>query len=107
MAWIFDRLKKSREQGPPEDSGDSLRNSLLQEEQQENLQLDMAVLEDDDGSREEKLAKVAEKEVQSAAEVSIKKLHVIRMGRCPVCGAHLSQHLFAGICEACGWHDDP
>jgi hypothetical protein len=105
MAWIFDRFKKPREQGQPEDNGETLRSSLLQEEQQENLQLDMAVLEDDDGSREEKLAKVAEKEVQSAAEVSIKRLHVIRMGRCPLCGAHLSQHLFAGICEACGWHD--
>lgn len=62
-------------------------------------------MEDEDGRREEKLHKVAEKEVQSAAEDSLKKLHVVQMGRCPACGEHLRRHLFAVICEACGWHE--
>lgn len=87
-----------------EESGDALKDSILQEEQQENFEDDKHILDDMDGTHVERLHRVAEKEVQSAAEDSLKKLHVIRMGRCPVCGEHLRQHLFASICEACGWH---
>ena len=95
-----------RDNAPEEAEADeSLEKTILQEDQQEYLEQDISILEDDDGSREQQLQKVAEKEVQSAAEDSLKKLHVIRMGRCPTCGEHLRQHLFAAICEACGWHE--
>ena len=90
----------SREHGDEE----HLEKSVLQEEQQKHLEDDISILEDEDGSREHRLQKEAEKEVQSAAEDSLKKFHVIQMGRCPVCGEHLYQHLFASICESCGWH---
>ncbi len=88
----------------PEHEDEPLERALLQEGQQKALEQDMSILEDRDGSREERLQKEAEKEVQIAAEDSFKKLHVIQMGRCPVCGEHLRQHLFASICESCGWH---
>lgn len=88
----------------PEPDEEPLEKVLLQEEQQKALEQDISILEDEDGSREERLQKEAEKEVQNAAEDSFKKLHVIQMGRCPVCGEHLHQHLFASICESCGWH---
>jgi hypothetical protein len=31
-------------------------------------------------------------------------MHAIKMGRCPDCGNHVRQHLFASICDHCGWH---
>ncbi|MDQ0288476.1 hypothetical protein [Oligosphaera ethanolica] len=83
---------------------DKDKNIFLPEEQRENLEHDIAILDDEDGAHEQRLMKVAEREVQSAAEDSLKKLQVVKMGRCPVCGEHLSQHLSANICEACGWH---
>jgi len=79
-----------------------LEKTILQEAQQKQLQEDMLVLDDEDGR--ERVHKEAEREVQSAAEDSLKKLHVVQMGRCPQCGEHLQQHLFALICEGCGWH---
>lgn len=82
---------------------------LLPEEQRENLEQDISILKDEDGTQEHRLQKVAEREVQNAAEDSLKKIHIIKMGRCPICGEHLSQHLTANICEACGWvkYDTP
>ncbi|NMA20335.1 MAG: hypothetical protein GX927_07125 [Lentisphaerae bacterium] len=76
----------------------------LPAEQRENLQHDVSLLEDEDGSRSQRLQKVAEREVRSAAEDSVRRMHVINLGRCPVCGDHLYQHMSASICEACGWH---
>ncbi|MCK5801968.1 MAG: hypothetical protein KAI66_04010 [Lentisphaeria bacterium] len=99
---IFGKSKESQDDLELDETG--LDKSILQQEQQENLEQDISILEDEDGKREQHLQKVAEKEVQSAAEDSVKKLHVIKMGRCPVCNDHLHQHLFASICESCGWH---
>lgn len=96
---------KSREPDHEADPDAALEKSILQEEQQEKLEQDISILDDGDGSREQRLQKVAEREVQIAAEDSLKKLHVIKMGRCPACGEHLQQHLFATICESCGWHE--
>jgi hypothetical protein len=84
--------------------GTSLEQSILQQEQHKELERDISILYDGDGSQENRLQKEAQKEVQTAAAASLKKLHVIQMGRCPLCGEHLHQHLFASICEACGWH---
>jgi len=82
---------------------------VLPEEQKENLEQDISILGDDDGTKEEKLQQDAVKEVVSAAEDSLRKIHKINLGRCPVCGEHLSQHMTANICEACGWnkYDSP
>lgn len=77
---------------------------VLPEEQRENLESDISILGDQAGTHEQRLQKVAEKEVQSAAEDSLKRIHIINLGRCPVCGEHLSHHMTANICESCGWH---
>lgn len=102
MAWkdFFNRNRARDEM----EADEALDKTLLQEDQQERFDQDVSILDDLDGSREHRLQKEAEREVQTAAANSIKKLHVIQMGRCPVCGEHLRQHLFASICEACGWH---
>ncbi len=85
------------------DDDEPLEKSILQEEQQEHLENDISLLKDETSSRE-RLQKEAEKAVQSAAEDSLKRMHFIQLGRCPICNEHLRQHLFASICESCGWH---
>ena len=76
----------------------------LPEDERVNLERDVFLLEDEDGSRSQRLQRVAKREVLSAAEDSVKRSHVIKLGRCPRCGEHLSQHMTASICESCGWH---
>jgi hypothetical protein len=78
---------------------------LLHEEQRQQMASDIAVLEDEDRSLDQRLQREAEKTVQSAAEQSLRRLHVVRLGRCPECGNHLSRHLFASVCESCGWNE--
>ena len=92
-----------------EESQSEKKQVILPEEQREYLESDKSILGDQDGTHEQRLQKVAEREVQSAAEDSLKKIHIIQLGRCPVCGEHLSQHLAANICESCGWnkYDSP
>ncbi len=46
----------------------------------------------------------AYKEMRNAAEQSVKRLHVLREGRCPQCGESLQQHLFVSVCDSCGWN---
>ena len=104
MGKLTEIFSKNRQQAEVEPEDDSLEKTILQDEQQENLEQDISILDDEDGKQEQRLHKEAAKEVQSAAEDSLKKLHVIQMGRCPICGEHLRQHLFASICESCGWH---
>ncbi|OPZ25717.1 MAG: hypothetical protein BWZ02_02329 [Lentisphaerae bacterium ADurb.BinA184] len=77
---------------------------LLHGEDEARREHDKSILGDDDGTKEEKLRQLAEKEVQTAAESSLRRLHVLQLGRCPSCGEHLRRHLFASVCEACGWH---
>jgi len=75
--------------------------SITQDQQKQNIELDKSVL--DESHDERKLQKEAEKRVVSAAVDSLTRFHVIKMGRCPECNGHLTQHLFASICEGCGW----
>ncbi|MDZ4198505.1 MAG: hypothetical protein U1E27_04375, partial [Kiritimatiellia bacterium] len=82
-----------------------LNINLLHTEQEEERESAISILDDDEGVLEKKVHREAERTVQSAAEDTLKKLHMIQMGRCPVCGDHLNRHLFASVCEACGWHD--
>ncbi|MFA6815144.1 MAG: hypothetical protein WCS73_02490 [Lentisphaeria bacterium] len=74
----------------------------LPAQQQENLDQDVSYLENEDTSH--RIQKVADKEVKSAAEDSLKKMYVVQRGRCPNCGGHLYKHMSASICESCGWH---
>ena len=87
------------------ETGELLSSTVLPEHQRDQLERDMMVLDDEYGVMEKKVQKEAEKEVQEAAEDSLKKLHLIQLGRCPVCGEHLHQHLFATVCESCDFHN--
>jgi len=104
MSKLKDLLGKGQPVGPNGEDVESLEKTIIQEEQHEDHEQAVSILEDEDGAREQRLQKEAAKEAQSAAEDSLRKLHVIQLGRCPDCGEHLHQHLFASICEGCGWH---
>ena len=93
--------QKSDNEAEPEEN---LEQAILQEDQQEDFEKDRSILDDGAGVTEKRVQKEAEKEVQTAAKDSLKKLHKIQMGRCPKCGEHLRRHLFASICDSCGWH---
>lgn len=95
---------KEEEEPEAEPIDEKSKSAILQEEQQERFDHDMSILDEDGGTRGERLQKEAEKEVRTAAEDSLKKLHLIQRGRCPRCGEHLRKHLFASICDSCGWH---
>lgn len=105
----MDRIKEflgfDADEERPVEADDSVNVVLLHEEQKQQLENDISILGEEDGDLEKKVHKEAEKTVVSAAEDSLKRLHVIQMGRCPECGDHLSRHLFATICESCGWNE--
>src|SRR5450830_1288686 len=82
----------------------TLESLVLPNQQRDLLERDITILEDEYGEKEKRLHEEAEKQVQGAAEDSVKDLHVIQMGMCPRCGEHLNEHLFATICIACGWN---
>ena len=107
MAWSMHRLKDvltGGENNHEEVPSSPLENTVLPDQQRDKLERDILLLEDDYGLREKQLYREAEKQVQDAAEDSLKRLHIIQMGLCPQCGEHLSEHLFTSICEACGWN---
>ncbi len=76
---------------------------LLPEDQRAHLEQDMEWLGADSEDAGRRLQKEAEKTVQTAVEDSVKRVYMFNMGRCPNCNERLSQHLFAAICERCGW----
>jgi hypothetical protein len=81
-----------------------LRDGVLQDEQRERLEIDRQILEATDDAQSSEIEREARQQLRLAAEVSLKRLHVIQHGRCPQCGEHLRQHLFASICDSCGWN---
>ncbi|MGI6087044.1 MAG: hypothetical protein ACOYCD_03715 [Kiritimatiellia bacterium] len=81
-----------------------LENAILPDHQRDKLERDILILEDEYGIKEKRLHREAERQVQDAVKDSLKQMHVIRMGRCPHCGEHLNEHMFASICESCGWN---
>lgn len=86
-------------------TGEAMKETILQEDQQERFEHDMSILDDQPGSGSgDRLQREAEREIRSAAENSLRRLHVIQRGRCPQCGESLRQHLFASICNSCGWN---
>lgn len=89
---------------PPEEGEKPLDIVLLNDDQKAEMESAMLALDDEESAA--KKAKVeAERAVQSAAEETLKRLQLVQRGRCPSCGAHLQRHLFASICENCGWND--
>ena len=74
---------------------------LFQDNDKERLEDDLRVIGEDTSL--ERSQKTADKEVRTAAESSLKRLHILQRGRCPQCGDALRQHLFASVCESCGW----
>lgn len=103
MRKIFEFLGLIKESG-----GDvlqsPLQNTVLPDQQRDKLEKDILILDDEFGLKEKRLHREAERQVQDAAEDSLKQLHVIQMGLCPRCGEHLNENLFATVCEACGWN---
>lgn len=89
----------------PAEGGDetSVPHGITQQLEQAHFEQDMSVLEERgvDGRR---VHREVEREVRQSAQDSLKRLHMVQMGRCPACGEHIHRHLFASTCEACGWH---
>ncbi len=83
---------------------DMLRDNMLQDEQRERLEIDRQILEEPENAEGGEIAREARRQLREAAEQSLRRLHVIQRGRCPQCGEHLRQHLFASICDSCGWN---
>jgi ribosomal protein L32 len=104
LKGILGRNREARE-NEPETEGEEASSPIMTAEHAEDREHDISILADEDGTKEQRLQQQATKEVQSAAEDSLKKLHVLRLGRCPSCGEHVRRHLFASICESCGWHN--
>ncbi len=98
------RLGPSAEEEEPPEVPPTLEQSVMPDQQRDKLERDIIILEDEYEEKEKRVQREAEKQAQVAAEDSLKDLHVIRMGVCPKCGEHLNEHLFATICEACGWN---
>lgn len=81
-----------------------MEESLLPDQHMDTMERDIELLDDDYSIKERRVQKEAEKQIQVAAEDSLRKIHVIKSGLCPQCGEHLKDHLFTAVCEACGWH---
>ena len=89
----------------PENNGPvPLESQIMPEVQQEMRERAIEILDDEAGVTEKRLLREVQEEIQDAAEDSLKKLHLAQAGHCPACGEPLRRHLFAAICEGCGWH---
>ncbi|MFU8781426.1 MAG: hypothetical protein ACNA71_10450, partial [Kiritimatiellia bacterium] len=95
------RWRKSR---PALDSDGDLTGPLMLEDEIEQYDHDLRIVSAQSAGSEEKVQRKARKVIQTAAEDSLQRMHAIRMGRCPDCGHHVRQHLFASVCDHCGWH---
>jgi len=111
LKWLFGRERENNGRAQSADEEESSNEEvadtppILQEEQEEDLQKDRSMLEDNlIGSAERRVLREAEREAQTAAMDSLKRLHMIQLGRCPQCGSNLRRYLFASICDSCGWH---
>ncbi len=95
--WLSHKAPKAAPDGPT-----PFPEVIYHGDEDEHLQHVLQALEsEEDGSR---VQKEADKEIRSATELSLKRLHVLQRGRCPQCGESLRQHLFASVCDTCGWN---
>lgn len=88
---------------PPRETTSVLSDAMLHDDEDERLQQALKVLEGGP-AQGDRLQLAADREVRTAAEQSLKRLHVLQRGLCPQCGDGLRQHLFASICDSCGWN---
>lgn len=103
------RIKKVWRGGKDSAGGNSAEKSSTEDnvllgDRMDRLEQDRMVIEEGSEQLDERLQRAADKEVRSAAESSLKRLHIVQRGRCPRCGESLRQHLFASICDSCGWN---
>lgn len=84
------------------------KEGLIQSDQRERMEHDIQIL-DGKNPTEPGIRKETTKQLREAAESSLQRLQVIQHGRCPQCGESLRQHLFASVCDSCGWstYDTP
>ncbi len=86
-------------------TSDLLNDAIIQGDRREQLELDKKLLEEsEDNDNADEITREAKRRLKSAAQESLRSLKVIQGGRCPKCGEHLRQHLFASICDSCGWN---
>ena len=97
-------LKKKKDAQTKGVYDDDPATSLYPDEPLEVLEKDMHRLMEEIGTRGETVQREAEKEIQTATEETLKRLHAQKRGRCPVCSTPLRQHLSTSICDSCGWH---
>ena len=90
-------------QNGSDDEAPRLEAPLLPEEERAHHEQDMEWLGAESEEAGRRLQREAEKTVQTAVEDSVKRVYMFNMGRCPNCNERLAQHLFAAICEKCGW----
>ena len=100
---LFDLIRKQTPDGDSPDVEAVLKEGLLQSDQREQMEHAMHILEGD-GPSEQDIRKEATRQLREAAENSLRRLQVIQHGRCPQCGESLRQHLFASVCDSCGWY---
>ncbi len=81
-----------------------MNGPLMLDDEIEQYDHDLRIVSAQSGDTEEKVQRKVRKVIQTAAEDSLQRMHAIRLGRCPDCGHHVRQHLFASICDHCGWH---
>ncbi len=75
--------------------------AILEEEGGDKFKPDLEVIDDKETGG--KIKAEVKREIQTAAALSIKRLQVLQKGRCPQCGAALTQSMFVSVCDACGW----
>jgi hypothetical protein len=100
---LFDLIRKQTPDGDSPAVEQILKEGLLQADQRDRLEHDMQIL-DDQRVGDDDIQKETQKQLREAAETSLRRLHVIQRGRCPQCGDSLRQHLFASVCDSCGWY---
>lgn len=100
---LFDKRRKRPTNGiAPHD--EEVGSTLIHDEEIEQYDHDLKIVAAQGVVAEERLQRKAEKAIRTAAESSLQRIHAIKLGRCPDCGHHIRQHLFASICDHCGWH---
>ena len=65
---------------------DFIEEPLLPDQHMDTMERDIELLDDDYSTKERRVQKEAEKQIQDAAEDSLRKIHVIKSGLCPHCG---------------------
>ena len=103
MKNILSTIFPHREPDPhaPGAPATAFAGALLDDEEGDKFKPDLEVVEGRDTG--DRIQAEVKREIQSAAELSIKRLQVLQQGRCPQCGAALSQSMFVSVCDACGW----